>query len=126
MDNDKNLILLLPVVVASFWFVVISLSTYENNWRKFSLSFFMLSVAISIFTTFLFFIGNYVLYEKLYVVGAFFAFSQFPAFYNYISSLLSEKPKPPIFYLKHWIIPMFLTLIAIFVQSRLLSGQERL
>ena len=126
MYNNENLILLLPVVVSAFWFVTISLSAYENNWRKFALSFFMLSVAISIFIAFLFFIGDYVLYEKLYIVGVFFSLSQFPSFYNFVVSLTSEKPRSYTFYLKHWITPFALTIVAFFVQFKLLSGTERL
>jgi len=126
MDHSKDLILLLPVVVSTFWFVTILLTSYENKWRKFALLFFMASVVVTIFSTFLFFIGNYVLYEKLYVISIFFAFSQFPAFYNYVVSLLTEKTIPYSFYLKHWIIPILLTLVGWFIMSRIMSGKEKI
>ena len=125
MYDIRFLILLLPVIVALFWFIVISLSVFKESRRKFALSFFMLSISISIFPGFLFFVGDYELYEKFYIIAVFFALSQFPAFYNFIVSLTSEKPNPKTFYLKHWIIPFVLTSIAIYVQFRLLSGTER-
>ena len=126
MYSIEYFILLLPVVVAFIWFMIISFSAFKENRRKLALSFFMLSVGMSFFPGFLFFVGDYDLYEKLYVITVFFALSQFPAFYNYIVSLTSERSNSNLFYLKHWIIPISLTIVAIFVQYRLMTGQERL
>lgn len=126
MYNIKYFILLLPVAVALIWFVIISFSAFKDNRRKLALSFFMLSVAMSLLPGFLFFVGDYELYEKLYVFTVFFALSQFPAFYNYIVSLTSEKSNSIIFYLKHWILPLGLTSVAFFVKYNIMSGSERL
>lgn len=126
MYRIESFILLLPVIVAFIWFVIILLSAFKESRRKFALSFFMLSVSISLFPGFLFLIGNYEIYEKLYIVAIFFALSQFPAFYNYIVSLTSENSNPNIFYLKHWIIPVILTSVLIFIKYGLMTGQERL
>ncbi len=126
MYSIEYFILLLPVIVAFIWFVIISFSAFKEDRRKFALSFFMLSVAMSLFPGFIFFVGDYVFYEKFYVIAVFFALSQFPAFYNYIVSLTSEKSNTKIFYLKHWVLPVTLTIVGVFIKYSLMTGQERL
>jgi len=126
MNNAKSLILLLPAAVAIFWFVIIFFSIFKKNKNRLALSFFMLSVAMSLYPGYLFFVGKYVLYEKLYVATVFFALSQFPAFYNYLVSITSERSNPKIFYLKHWIMPLTLTILAFFIQYKLLNVNDSL
>ena len=126
MHRIEHLILLLPVAVSIFWVVVILFSSFKNIWRKSTLLFFMVSAIFSMLLDFLFYTGNYVFFKNIYILTVFFSLSQFPAFYNYIVSLTSEKSNSLFTYLKHWIIPTLLTLEVWYMQYMLLSGSERL
>ena len=126
MQSIEHLILLFPAVVAFFWVVVISFSSFKNIWRKSTLLFFMVSAIFAMLLDFLFYTGSYVFFKNIYVVTVFFSLSQFPAFYNYIYSLTSEKSNSLFVYFKHWITPILLTVVVWYMQFMLLSGSERL
>jgi AraC-like DNA-binding protein len=117
--------ILLPILVALFWFLKITLSVFRGDRRKMAISFFMLSILFSIVPELLFYLGEYDFIKVTYVLTIFFGLSQFPAFYNYIVSLTSEKSNSKFFYVKHWVFPIIATYFAYFIQYRVLNSAER-
>ena len=116
---------LLPILVALFWFLKISLSIFKGDRRKMAISFFMLSVLFSIVPELMFYIGEYNFIKISYVITVFFVLSQFPAFYNYIVSLTSERSNSKKFYIKHWIFPVLGAYLAYYIQYKILNTAER-
>ncbi|MFN2396447.1 MAG: helix-turn-helix domain-containing protein [Bacteroidales bacterium] len=115
--------LLLPLLVALFWFVELLFSSGENSKAKKHLAFFMLCGFFSLLGGYIYFTGLYKFYTLNYFVIKAFSFAQLPAFYLYLKSLIKPGIKRQT-YAKHYFIPSLAGLVAIFFHWIFLSLEE--
>ncbi len=122
-EDILKIALLLPLLVALFWFVELLFSSGNNGKAKKHLAFFMLCGFFSMLGGYLYFTGLYKFYTLSYFIIKTFSFAQLPAFYLYLKSLIQPRINQQT-YAKHYFIPILAGLVAIFFHWIFLSLEE--
>ena len=122
-EDILKIALLLPLLVALFWFVELLFSSGNNGKAKKHLAFFMLCGFFSMLGGYLYFTGLYKFYTLGYFIIKTFSFAQLPAFYLYLKSLIQPTIQWQT-YAKHYFIPILAGLVAIFFHWIYLSLEE--
>ena len=122
-DELLKIALLVPGVIAFFWFVELIFSSGENVKAKKHLAFFMLCGFISMYGGYIYFTGMFELYSISFFVIITFSFAQLAAFYLYLKSLIQPTMQWQT-YAKHYFIPLLAGIVAIYFHYIWLSLEE--